>query len=257
MDSYKPELVEQVVDQMRRSRSVLVITGAGLSADSGLPTYRGIGGLYNRDQTEDGMAIEDVLSGHTIRSNPELCWKYLDEILKAARGAEPNRGHQVIAEMEEHFERFWVLTQNIDGFHGQAGSKNLIEIHGNIHQLLCPACGARREFTEYEEITIPPACESCDNIMRPDVVFFGELLPEHHVATLSSQLEQGFDLVLSVGTTSAFPYIAGPVVQAKQQGKVSVEINPGKSEVSHLVDIKLAAGAAQALDDVWKHFLES
>ncbi|HPM81943.1 MAG TPA: Sir2 family NAD-dependent protein deacetylase, partial [Candidatus Anammoximicrobium sp.] len=105
--------VDRVVDLLGDCRSLLFITGAGISADSGLPTYRGIGGLYDVDLTEDGLAIEDILSGPMIRQDPELTWKYLIQIARAARGSRYNRGHEVIAEMEQHFERVWTLTQNV------------------------------------------------------------------------------------------------------------------------------------------------
>ena len=92
-----------------------------MSADSGLPTYRGVGGLYENKDTEDGMPIEQALSGSVFRQSPEITWKYLSQIEQGTRGASHNRGHAVLAEMERHFQRFWILTQNIDGFHTTAG----------------------------------------------------------------------------------------------------------------------------------------
>src|ERR1700756_1361535 len=111
------QAIERVVELLRQSRSLLFITGAGISADSGLPTYRGIGGLYNANTTEDGQPIEELLSGPTFRRRPDLTWKYLKQIEQASRGAKFNRGHEVIAQMEARFERVWTLTQNVDGFH--------------------------------------------------------------------------------------------------------------------------------------------
>src|SRR5918911_4177898 len=135
MDVITPEtdrLIDQVVELLRRSRSLLFITGAGMSADSGLPTYRGVGGLYDAGETEEGFPIEAVLSGEMFRHRPGWTWKYLRQIERACRGATCNRGHVVIAEMERHFPRVWTLTQNVDGFHRAAGATNVIAIHGNL-----------------------------------------------------------------------------------------------------------------------------
>jgi len=248
------EAIDQVVEFLAASESLLFITGAGISADSGLPTYRGIGGLYDVNTTKEGMPIEDILSGHTLRARPELTWKYLAEIGRAALGAKPNRGHEVIAEMEGHFERVWTLTQNVDGFHRQAGSKNVIDIHGDMHQLYCTACHFRRAVDQFTELSIPPLCPKCEAILRPDVVLFGELLPPEKVERLYRELAAGFDLVFTIGTTSVFPYISEPVRVAAQSGRPTVEINPGMSEVSDLVDVKLAIGAAAALDAIWDRY---
>ena len=111
MDSQPASATEQiaeVVSELRHFKSLLVITGAGMSADSGLPTYRGVGGLYNDDSTEDGMPIEQALSGAVFQTRPEITWKYLGQIEESCRGARFNRGHEVLAQMEEWFERFWI-----------------------------------------------------------------------------------------------------------------------------------------------------
>jgi len=248
------EAIDRVVDFLRASRSVLFISGAGISADSGLPTYRGIGGLYDVNTTEEGIPIEEILSGRMIETRPELTWKYLAEIARAAFGAGFNRGHEVIAEMEAHFERVWTLTQNVDGFHRQAGSTHVIDIHGDMHDLYCTACSFRRTVSEFGELSLPPRCPECGAVVRPDVVLFGEMLPEAKVERLFRELAAGFDVVFTVGTTSVFPYIAQPVREAVRQGVPTVEINPGTSEVSHLVDVKLSLGAAAALDAIWERY---
>lgn len=246
--------IERVVALLRASRSILFITGAGISADSGLPTYRGIGGLYNDTVTDEGIPIEMALAGETLRKKPEITWKYLSQIERNCRTARPNRGHAVIAEMEEHFERVWVLTQNIDGFHHTAGSRNVIDIHGDMHKLLCTHCGWCRTVRDFGEIEIPPRCPQCHHIVRPDVVFFGEQLPQDKVGRLYGELRKGFDIYFSVGTTSVFPYIQEPICYARETGKPSVEINPGETEVSELVDIHLRMRAAEALEEIWQRF---
>lgn len=246
--------VDRVVELLAQSQSLLFITGAGISADSGLPTYRGIGGLYNSGETEEGMAIEDLLSGQTMRRRPDLTWKYLAQIAHAAQQATFNRAHAVIAEMEQHFERVWVLTQNIDGFHRRAGSQKLIEIHGDIHDVFCTRCDFCRTVEKIDELDLPPKCPECGAVIRPDVVLFGEMLPEAKIQRLYEELRAGFDLTITVGTTAVFPYISGPVGMARQQGRPTVEINPGTSAVSHMVDVKLDLGAAVALDAIWEQY---
>lgn len=245
------EAVERVVDLLERSRSLLFITGAGVSADSGLPTYRGVGGLYSADTTEDRLPIEVILSGPTFRRRPELTWKYLGQIERACRGARPNRAHEVIAAMEAEFERVWTLTQYVDGLHRQAGSRNVIDIHGDLHDLYCLGCGFRQTVPDYSDLSIPPRCPDCAGGMRPDIVLFEEALPYPKVRRLDEETEAGFDVVFSVGTTSLFPYIAGPVTEAARLGRPTVEINPGTTGVSHLVSVRLPLGAAAALDAIW------
>ena len=152
---------------LRDARRVLFITGAGISADSGLPTYRGIGGLYTRGDTEDGIPIEEALSGPVFARNPALTWKYLAQIEHAARGHSHNKGHEVIARMEKRFEQVTVLTQNVDGYHTDAGSTDVIEIHGNMRNLMCTGCSWRRTIRDYTEVEIPPSCGDCGAAARP------------------------------------------------------------------------------------------
>lgn len=241
---------DAVIADLARARRVLAITGAGISADSGLPTYRGIGGLYDGTQTEDGLAIEEALSGEMMRTRPALCWKYIHQIESACRGGQPNVAHLALAQLQDRYEHFTVLTQNIDGFHRAAGSRDVIEIHGTVQELYCTRCGAERRVADYAGLAIPPACGACGGLERPRVVLFGELLPEYAVTRLQDLMERGVDAVLSIGTTSVFPYIAGPVVQAARAGIPTVEINPGSTEVSGLVRHRIRARAAQVLPEL-------
>lgn len=246
--------IDAVVRILRRSRSILFITGAGVSAESGIPTYRGIGGLYNVDTTEDGVAIEEALSSSMLADNPALTWKYLAQIGMAVQGARHNRAHEVIAEMESQFLRVWTLTQNVDGFHRTAGSKNLIEAHGNMHSLSCTRCRFQQTLKEFHAIEIPPKCPVCGALVRPDVVLFGELIDGPGIEHLQHELEMGFDVVFSIGKTSVFPYIQAPIYLAKSAGNVTVEINPCETTISHLVDYRLTLPAGVALDEIWKRY---
>jgi NAD-dependent protein deacetylase/lipoamidase len=247
--------IEQVVRLLRHSHSLLFITGAGISADSGLPTYRGIGGLYEDAVVEEGLTIEMVLSGVMMQLEPGLCWKYLSQIERACRGASFNRGHEVLAEMERRFERTLVLTQNVDGFHRAAGSQKLIEIHGDVHELYCPSCAYRQRVQDYSGLPIPPPCPDCEAVMRPDVVLFGEMLPFEKIARFEEELERGFDVIFTIGTSSAFQYISQPILDARRSGIPTVEINPGTTEVSHLVEVQVQARAADALGAVWSRYM--
>jgi NAD-dependent deacetylase len=243
--------LDTVVSYLREASSVLFITGAGISADSGLPTYRGIGGLYEDAETPEGIPIEEALSGEMMRRNPALTWKYIHQIEASARGASFNRAHAILAEAERRFERVWVLTQNVDGLHRRAGSKNVIDIHGDVHHLLCTECAHRATVEDYSNLAPLPLCPDCGAPLRPDVVLFGELLPLRKVETLERELLRGFDLVFSIGTTSVFPYIARPVVEARMRRKATVEINPGETLISGEVDVKLEMRAAEACEALW------
>ena len=249
--------VAEIAERLASCRRILFVTGAGISADSGLPTYRGIGGLYEQEHTDEGVPIEVALSGAMFRRQPELTWKYIHQIESSCRDAGPNRAHAAIAELESRFEHLCTLTQNVDGLHHLAGSTNVIDIHGDVHKLLCTVCGHRWKVASYASIEIPPSCPSCGGLVRPEVVLFGEMLPIGQVTRLQEELARGFDAVFSIGTTSVFPYIAEPVLDARRRGALTVEVNPGRSEVSGVVDYRLQVGAAAAMDAVVQALLQA
>jgi NAD-dependent deacetylase len=243
------DVVARLINDAER---ILFITGAGISADSGLPTYRGVGGLYHERLTDDGLTIEEALSGAMMARRPDISWKYIAEIEANCRGAQPNIAHRLIAALEREQPGVSVLTQNVDGLHRAAGSRNLIEIHGTIHRLRCTECPHARNVPDFSDMEIPPGCPLCGGLLRPDVVLFDEMLPEREVARLEAVLSQGLDLVVSIGTTSVFPYIAGPVWWARQNGASAVEINPGETEVSAVVTHRLPMRAAEAMPEIWR-----
>jgi len=243
--------LDAIAARLHAARRVLFITGAGLSADSGLPTYRGIGGLYEGEDTDEGIPIEEALSGAMLKQRPALCWRYIHQIEAACRGARPNRGHAVIAEVEASGRHVCVLTQNVDGLHRAAGSQRVIDIHGDVKQLLCTACDWQEHVHDYGHLTFPPACPTCGALVRPDVVLFGELLPLDKLRALHDELADGFDAVFSIGTTSVFPYIARPFIDAHRAGLPTVEINPTATTVSSFATWRVPQGAAVALDAIW------
>jgi NAD-dependent deacetylase len=244
--------IQKFANILANAKSLFIVTGAGLSAESGLPTYRGVGGLYNNRETDDGMPIETALSGPVFESQPEITWKYLAEIEAGARDATFNRGHEVLAKMESHFESVWILTQNVDGFHSAAGSTNVIEIHGNLHRMKCTKCDYVRHYEDYRNFELPPKCPQCAAMVRPDIVLFEEMLPTAALQQLQACSNMSFDAVISIGTSSNFPYIVQPVVMASQLGVPTIEINPGQTDLSNVVDLHIKTGAAAALNEVWK-----
>ncbi len=238
--------IAPVVAALRQARRVVVLSGAGMSADSGLPTYRGINGLYNDIEIEQNMPIEEILHAYTLARNPALTWKYIAQIDNACRAAAPNDGHRVLAQWDARFE-CWVVTQNVDGFHRAAGSRNVIELHGNLSRLYCCACRAPFNNLDFDLSVLPPRCTHCDGLVRPDVVLFGELLAQSAVNQYELELARGFDVMIAVGTTAAFPYIAEPLLNATARGCITVEINPDSTTLSNDVRYRIAGPACEVL----------
>ena len=249
------QAIQQVAQQLKQAERILLITGAGLSADSGLPTYRGLGGLYN-GHTAEGLPIEQALSGPMLQRDPALCWKYLAELGKACLGAQANAGHYAIAELQRRKPECWLLTQNIDGYHRAAGSpvERLIEIHGELAPLYCQSCGAvDPELAAHLDRPLPPKCRQCAGVLRPPVVLFEEMLPEQAINTLYTELGKGFDVVISVGTSASFPYILEPLLRTRQAGGFTVEINPQCTDLSNSVDVHLQGRALDVLPVLLGH----
>lgn len=263
VDPQQRALIDAVAEQLAPLEDLLFITGAGISVDSGLPTYRGVGGLYDGVETDDGLAIEVVLSGPYFRAHPERSWKYLREIGNACNGAQPNAAHRRIAELERGRKRVVTLTQNVDGLHVAAGSNNVIAIHGDANALRCTVCAWTLRVSDYAELDRRfadqpiPRCPDCGEVVRPDVVLFEEMLPVAALDRLQHELRRGFDAVISIGTSALFPYIIAPVLEARRQCKLTVEINPGTSEVSDIVDFHIRLGAAEAMDSLAARLLET
>ncbi|MCE9574216.1 MAG: NAD-dependent protein deacylase [Deltaproteobacteria bacterium] len=247
----KKELADAVAAVLGKARRALFITGAGISADSGLPTYRGIGGLYDGAAADEGLPIETILSGEMMARRPELTWKHLHRMELACRGAEPNRGHEILAELEQRLDRTLVFTQNVDGLRRVAGSKNVIAIHGDLHDLRCTACHWRTRVPDFAQLSFPPRCPECRAIVRPEVVLFGEALPPGPFQQFEDELAKGFDVVFAIGTSALFPYIARPVLVARSEGIPTVEINPGDTDLSEVVQYRLKATARTALKAIW------
>ncbi len=252
-DGENTATITEVARLLVEAESILFITGAGVSADSGLPTYRGVGGLYDRKETEDGVSIEAALSGRMFAAYPEVTWKYLWEIGAACIGAEPNSAHRWIAQLEAERPDVRVLTQNVDGLHRVAGSVNLVEVHGHAFDLFCTDCG--EDYTAEDLLDnfrtkpeLPPLCRECNGVVRPNVVLFEESLSPSVCESLERIDACDFDIVLAVGTSALFPYIVQPFVNACNRGQPTVEINPCETLISDLASLRLHIPAAKAAD---------
>ena len=254
-ESADPRLA-RVAEAIADAERIVFFTGAGISAESGLPTYRGVGGLYNEMTIDEGLPIEDVLSGDMFARSPQTTWKYIAEIERACRGAGANDAHRAIAALESHAD-VCVITQNVDGFHRDAGSSNVIELHGNLSELICTQCQHKVSVADYAGLEIPPLCDQCGGILRPTVVLFGEMLPERAVLRYEIELSRGFDVYFAIGTTAGFPYIYEPVAQAGRRGVTTIEINPDHTPLSSVVTYRFDAGARATLDSLLDHLRSS
>jgi NAD-dependent deacetylase len=241
-------LPEPLVERLESVRSVGAITGAGVSQESGIPTYRGQGGLY--DDPEEGDRTIESLSGHTLRSDPDRTWRAVSGLARNAGTAEPNDAHLALARIELKVERFVLLTQNVDGLHQLAGSRNVIDIHGDVYATRCMACGdaGRLDCGSLSDLKSSPRCERCGGILRPDAVLFGELLPMEKVERILKEfIGNPPELILVAGTSALFPYITELVTAAVRANRLTIEVNPERTALTSEVDYALAGPAGRYL----------
>nr|MBV6628614.1 NAD-dependent protein deacylase [Oceanococcus sp. HetDA_MAG_MS8] len=244
------EALLHTVARLREAQQILVLTGAGMSAESGLPTYRGQGGLYNRGQRLQGFTIEECLSASMLRRRPDICWMALHQLLDAGAQPQPHAGHLALAQMETLLRGLTVVTQNVDGLHQMAGSHSVVEMHGHIHGLRCDTCrdqdaaAKNRAWRQRREV---PICGHCGGVLRPPVVLFEEALPLGAVESYEACLALRPEVVLVVGTSAGFAYIQQPVWQLQAEGAWAVDINPVPSAVSPAVNWHWQTTAAQGL----------
>jgi len=241
-------LPAELVARLAEVRSVGVVTGAGVSAESGIRTYRGRGGLY--DDPEEGGRTVEALSAEGLAHDPDRTWRVVADLARAAVDAEPNAAHRAIVDIERAVARFVLLTQNVDGLHQRAGSRNVIDIHGDVLDVRCMACGGGRRLDarDVAELVAAPRCPTCGGTLRPDAVLFGELLPVHKVERLTAELiDRVPDLVVIAGTTGVFPYIAEPLLRAAGLGRLTVEVDPEPTAISDVVDHALRGKAGDYL----------
>jgi len=228
---------------LRQSGHAFALTGAGLSVASGIPDFRSPGGLWSR---HDPM---EVATAEALRLAPRRVWEFLLDALATLRQAEPNPGHLALARLEKEGRLAGVVTQNIDGLHQAAGSRNVIEFHGGIGRYYCLGCGRDYDPAQAFRLTsrdIPWRCAACGGLIRPDIVFFGEGI-SLDALTKSDQLALAADLIVVVGTSGEVAPANGLPREVKARGGVVVEINLSESTISPLADVRIAAPAEEAL----------
>ena len=222
------------------AKSVLVVTGAGVSAESGVPTFRGGG----RTAVWKGMPFDVISSASMVEHNLAAVWEWFDYRRNLLRELKPNPGHKEIARWQERFSQFTLVTQNIDGLHQKAGSHDVIELHGSIWRARCMSCQGRYHIPA--NATCPAACMECGDRLRPDVVLFGELLPAgafERAAEAASQSE----LCFVVGTSGIVYPAASLPEMAKAAGAYICEVNPERTPLSDLCDVVLTGKAGEVL----------
>jgi NAD-dependent protein deacetylase/lipoamidase len=247
------ELVDAVGVLLTQARSALFITGPSLSAESGLTHFRGIPGLQ-RKTPEDGKRLEAAMSIETLIRKPKLTWRHLLEMDRQVAAAVPSRGHEVLVALERALSRATIMTINVDRLHQRAGSRDVIEMHGALHDLRCARCELSSRHDSYAELPMPPLCVTCGEVLRPDMPLFGESLPADPFTRLQAELDLGFDIVFAIGVNTMFPYLARPLLVAKQDGIPTVEIGPAQTDVSDVVDFSFRGSPSKILALIWQVF---
>ena len=219
----------RLLSKLKEAEAVTVLTGAGVSAESGVPTFRGKDGIWGK------FKPEDLASVNAFMNNPDLVWEWYKHRKQIIASIKPNLGHVALVEMEHLYKRFAIVTQNIDNLHRRAGSKTVYELHGNIERNYCMGCG--KYFTNEEILRQErsPRCQFCNNLIRPDVVWFGEMLPEDEW-NKSIRATELADVFFSIGTSAiVYPAASLPMI-AKQSGAYLVEINLEPTDLSAYAD---------------------
>jgi len=230
-------MFESIKDQIKNINKIVAVTGAGISQESGIPTFRGKDGLW---RNHDAMKLATI---DAFYDNPKLVWEWYNERRRNIFQAQPNQGHKAIAELEK-YAQVTVLTQNIDGLHQKAGSSKVLELHGSIVKIKCSVCDYKEEILT-EISNLPPLCK-CGNVLRPDVVWFGEALPQdvwQNAIVFASQC----DLMIVVGTSLVVSPANTLPIYAKQNNSILIEINPENTDISDDMDLVIKDTSAVAL----------
>ena len=217
------DLIMQAAKAIKKTNNMIALTGAGISVESGIPDFRSAGGLWEKYDPAIYASID------TFWSQPERCWDMIFDMLDLTDNAKPNPAHIALAELEEMGHLKAIITQNIDNLHQRGGSKNVIEYHGNSVNLVCLKCHAEYSMDEYDKSQrIPPRCKKCDAILKPSIIFFGEMIP-HEAMSRSQLLTDTTDTVLVAGTSAVvYPAAAIPDI-AKRHGAFIIESNLEKT----------------------------
>lgn len=233
------QIPSDLVDAVQDAHRVVVLTGAGISAESGIPTFREAQtGLWAR---YDPM---ELASPQAFSRNPELVWDWYRWRRELIESANPNPGHLALAQLESMVPHFALITQNVDGMHLLAGSRKILELHGNIFRNLCSR--ERRVVDPEPSEEAPPPCPRCGAPVRPDVVWFGESLPPDVLQSALEAVEQA-EVFFSIGTSALVHPAASLPVAAVRAGALGVEINPDETPVSRWMRFRIRAKAGEAL----------
>ncbi len=221
--------INKLRNLLERASLVTALSGAGISAESGIPTFRGPEGLWNNYRAED-LATPDAFS-----RDPELVWRWYDWRRGLVARARPNAAHLGLAALERR-QRVSVITQNVDGLHASAGSRELIEVHGNIWKVRCTSCAVIAANAEVPLATIPPRCTRCGAMVRPHIVWFGEALDPYDFQR-SVEMSRSADVFLVIGTSGLVQPAASLAGVAKTSGATVVEINPDATPATSIADL--------------------
>jgi NAD-dependent deacetylase len=230
-----PELGD-LRERLDAARSVTVLTGSGISAESGLPTFRGVGGLWRTHR------VEELASPSGFARDPRLVWTWYNERRTAHMAVEPSPAHVALAAIERRAAGFTLVTQNVDSLHLRAGSRNVLELHGSLREAKCTRCDARRPL---EDVTLDRLEHECGGMWRPDIVWFGEALPQDVLAAAFDAARRA-DLMLVVGT-SGIVQPAASLATKRATGAYVVEVNPEETALTEHVDRSIRARASDVL----------
>ena len=233
-------MLEQVAEILKGLSRVAVLTGAGISAESGVPTFRGQQGLWKKFRPEDLATMEAFLD------NPQIVWEWYNWRRQLISEVKPNPGHYALGELEEFFDDFTLITQNVDNLHRVAGSSRVLELHGNIYHNKCSDCGLLLGMAMEIAPDNIPRCEKCGGKIRPDVVWFGEMLPGDVLDEAFAKTESA-QVFLSIGTSALVHPAASLPLVAKRHGAILIEINPERTPLSDLADYCFEAKSGELL----------
>lgn len=219
--------------------SIAVLTGAGISAESGIPTFRGVGGMWGN------FRAEDLATPEAFARDPKFVWEWYQARRVEIARCEPNTGHRALVALEDQADEFTLITQNVDGLHDRAGSRRVLKIHGDIWMTRCLDCGYQRVNRDLE-MELPPKCGECGGMVRPGVVWFGEALPRL-VWEGAERAVNRCDLLLVVGTSAQVYPAAGLIDLARNAGASTVEVNLEATSYSNAVDCSVRGKAAEVL----------
>lgn len=243
----REEQISLVKARLQQAEKVVVLTGAGISAESGVPTFRGDDGIWQHYRTTD------LATPEAFARDPELVWAFYNWRRELISRVEENRAHRALVVLEQTVPDFTLVTQNVDGLHHRAGSKNLIEVHGNLWRVQCTAC-ARISVDMSVDMGVLPKCKDCGGLLRPDVVWFGESL-DGRLLNRAEEAARTCEVMLVIGTSGIVYPVAFLPALAKDKGAFVTEINMEETPLSPGLDLTILgkAGDIVPLLAAWNH----